>query len=340
MSFEMEDLSFSTVELVKSLLAASPASPVPSVSEDLLVRYAFGWVTVEEEGAVMETLIRSSDLRHKLIGIRRSIDHTGSRSESVKRFLDHAVETAIAAYGAIEQGVGDWKSGGEGAFVIRHAIRALADRSRAGRPGLAFTRSANSLPFIESKGVPATMCAKLTDDGGLEVWGVSDDSARSPNRPLRLEIVDEVWGTIQIGTSEPVGGEWRFSVNHFGPWDSETLAATRFRVRFGDEAAGQDLGTIAVQTDAGQFMRCPLSLPPSVRDRELSLRVEFDSEFRTRYAERILDFALQAGPLSIPLRSWEVCQLPRDGRLSAPTPCSIEGPLPRAAITLTLRPTE
>lgn len=110
------------------------------------------------------------------------------------------------------------------------------------------------------------------------------------------------------------------------------------RSRSAAETISADDGSpsVMVDTDSGTPALLPIFAGPAVRDGEIELELEFDPQFLREHADRMLALSFAAGPLRVPLKAWKVTELPTNGRLSAPIPSSLAGPVPRAAIELSL----
>ena len=142
MTHRTPEFSFSDLDLFQALLASSSPLEAEPVSEERLVRYAFGWSTEADEDGVLDALTQSSFLRQDLIQIRGSLAQPEARSRCVKEFLDYAISSAVGALGALERGMADWKSSFEGNLVVQHVLAARSERL-ASLPGpVAWARSA------------------------------------------------------------------------------------------------------------------------------------------------------------------------------------------------------
>ncbi len=337
MNFEENELSGHTVDLIDALLTSMHTEPMVEVSEDELVRFAFGWANDEEIEGVLTALNQSPELRQQLIQVRGSLNTAHARSEQVNGFLEHAVNVAVAAFSSLEKGLAAWKADFESELVVRHSLKALADRSRTSPSRLAFSRSQTCLAELEFNEATSKFSAEVTKDGCLEIWGELHPDHWADGKEVRLEIVDEVLGSIPVGSAPLIDGKWKVVVREFGPWDAGVLPANKFRLQFVDELPKPEFGDLVARTEDGTLVLIPLLTPPIMGSGLLRLQIQCDEAFRTRYGRLVLHLSFNAGPLTIPLRAWEVADLPSDGQLIAPIPSSLEGPLPKAALALSMR---
>jgi hypothetical protein len=157
-----------------------------------------------------------------------------------------------------------------------------------------------------------------------------------------------------LGAMERGLSDWKSSfegnlvVQHFLSAQSDRLAQSSGGVAWARSGRSPDqtrdaesnaegaVDSVLVDTDRGTPTTLTISRRPIARNGEIELALDFDSRFLSEYADQTLELFFAAGPLNIPLRAWKVIDLPVDGYLSAPIPSSLVGPVPRAAIGLSL----
>jgi len=163
MTSHTRDFSFSDVDLLQALLASSSPLEAEPLSEERLVRYAFGWSTDAEEEGVLDALTQNGALRKDLIQIRGSLAQPATRSSAVREFLDYAISSAVGALGALERGVADWKSSFEGNLVVRHFLAARGDQLASLSGQVAWARA----EFAATDGAPLALDSVIvvTDSG-------------------------------------------------------------------------------------------------------------------------------------------------------------------------------
>lgn len=313
--------------------------------EDLVARFACGWVTEEERDQAISLFAHSDAARARLIEMRNRLQTATQAAVAEDATLSGAVRKAAGAL--ISAGI-RWRRLCEeslrGAVLSaeqRRSFQATFSQLMAGieasRPPVAYARSA--APKLQVYVYPSGPNVELTISKGVDGIVASVDFEPGATVPEELTLTLGVPGTesLYCGTAPVIDGSWRLQIpNPPARLADLDLAGAPFGLIAGGDTMPPPI-TVDVQ-DRDQVVTAWVrpTAPPHVENGELRLSISIPPDLRAQWAGRTLSLTVRVAGVRLVVGRWAVDELPQEEviELRAPLEGAEDGKLELTSILL------
>lgn len=329
-----------TEAIVAALIAVGNTESIGPVDEEALARFACGWVTEDEQDAVIAALTKSSGLRDRLLEMKAALERSQESAEArlqmtrdcgpLGRVLDEALRASMTAFSHWNEVCRHVQNAGSDELrTVRAELMKIGASLRSAPVGFATTRadSLQTLVLVH----PGDVNAELT------VWCDEKDTLFAKARFLKpfeepkevsLYVVEPGGAWAWLGSSVAVSSHWSLEAHGCsrmldippGDFSSQwfTLAEGKYfaprrtiKVRVGEEARTQS---------AAPYVHLRLWKGPEVCDGVFRIGLELPETLRESYLNAKLTAALDIGSTAYFLGSWPLADLPEDRHVELAVP--------------------